>query len=240
MPDDLDELFAELRAATLPRVRPPGIDAARRTARRRRRTSRTVAVAAVALVVAGGLVITGHPLRGAPRTAPAERLKDLAGTGERALDTQLPEPADRPLSGDDSPGADGRTDQQLLPAPESSWNAARAGAVLEAGGRLSPTLVTTEQVLTTVDLTGPGDFAFVLVCAGPGTLTLTVRTAGTGDPESAGTTVVVRQVECHDAGPRLDPADLLTLPENAGLEITAVPDDAARNRAGWAYHLGPR
>jgi len=335
VPDHFEELFADLRVATIPQVRPPGIDAARRTARRRRRTTQTAAAAAVALAVTGGLVVTGFPLRGGHRAAPAERVRDLVDIAERALGTQQPDLAGQPLSG--PVAADGKVtfadrpagsqsvaltcagpgkvavEAQLvrgagdatvlggsvvscatapraavltfrlpvagsvmvalagdpaaagsagyaiaigpgdetgppgLPAPESTWNAARAADVLTAAGRLSPAQVTTEQVLSTMHVTGPGsatapgDYEFALVCAGPGTLTLTVQTARTagGKVDDPGTTVIEHQVACRDEDPRLDATDRLSLPRNLGFVITAVPDAQARNRAGWAYHLGP-
>ena len=340
MPDHFEELFADLRVATIPHVRPPGIDAARRTARRRRRTTRTAAAAAVALAVTGGLVVTGLPLRGGHRVAPAERVRDLTDTAKRALGAQRPDLAGQPLSGPvtadgevtfpdrpagahslalacagpgkvtvearlirngdstalggsvvscattptaavmtfrlsaagsvvvaltgdpaavgsagyavamgdgDETGTSGVTGQQGPPEPESTWNAARAADVLTAAGRLSPAQVTTEQVRTTMHFTGPGtratpgDYELALVCAGPGTLTLTVQTVGVSDGKIAdsGKTVLERQVECLDEDPRLGETDLLSLPRNFAFLITAVPDGDARDRAGWAYHLGP-
>ncbi|RSM49750.1 hypothetical protein DMB66_44550 [Actinoplanes sp. ATCC 53533] len=335
MPDHFEELFADLRVATIPQVRPPGIDAVRRTARRRRRTTRTAAAAAVALAVTGGLLVTGLPLRGGHRVAPAERVRDLADTATRALRTQVPDLAGQPLSGPVSadgevtfpgqpagshrlalacagpgkmaveaqlvrgagdstalggyivscatapkaavltfrlpvtgsvtvvlagdPAAVGsagyavamatsdEAGRQDVPAAESAWNAARAADVLTAAGRPSPVRVTTEQVLSTTHVTGPGsaatpgDHELALVCAGPGTLTLTVQTVRTGDGKVAGsgTTVAQQQVKCRDEDPRLDATELLSLPRDFGFVITAVPDGEARNRAGWAYHLGP-
>lgn len=341
MPDHFEELFADLRVATIPQVRPPGVDAVRRTARRRRRTTRTAAAAVVALAVTGGLVVTGFPLRGGHRVAPAERVRDLVGTADRALGTQLPDLAGQPLSGPvaadgevtfpdqpagsrslalacagpgqvtveaqlvrgagdstalggsvvscatapqaavltfrlpvpgsvvvalvgdpaatgsagyavaigagDETGIRDETGGPDVPAPESTWNADRAADVLTAAGRSAPTRVTTEQVLSAMHFTGPGlrttpgDYELALVCAGPGTLTLTVRTVSTSNGEIAdsGPAVLERQVECADEDPRLGETDLLSLPRNFGFMITAVPDDEARNRAGWAYHLGP-
>jgi hypothetical protein len=143
-------------------------------------------------------------------------------------------------------GTGDETGRQDVPAPESTWNAARAAEVLTAAGRLSPAQVTTEQVLSTTHVTGPGsattpgEYELALVCAGPGTLTLTVQSVRTGDGKIAdpGATVLEQQVECRDEDPRLDGTELLSLPRNFGFVITAVPDEQARNRAGWAYHLG--
>lgn len=335
MPDHIEELFADLRVATLPQVQPPGIDAVRRTTRRRR-TTRTAAAAAVALAVTSGLVVAGLPQRGGHRTAPAERVRDLIGTAQRALSSQRPGPAGPPQggpvtaagrltfadqragsytltlacagpgqvavearvvrggdsavlggsvvscaaapramvltfrlpvtgsivvalagdaaaagsagfalvldAGDEADGGDGAP-----AAPESAWNAARAADVLAASGQAGATQVTTEQVHTAMHYTGPGaarpgDYELALVCAGPGTLTVTVRTVSTGGGEitDTGPTVLDRQVACRDEDPRLAETDLLTLPKNFGFVITAVPDNAARNRAGWAYQLSAR
>jgi hypothetical protein len=83
-------LFADLRADTLPRVRPPGTEAARHTVRSRR-TRRTVATAAVALAVTGGLVATTAPLTTTRhQDSSAGRMRKLADTAKRALDAQLP------------------------------------------------------------------------------------------------------------------------------------------------------
>jgi hypothetical protein len=92
MPDQLEELFAELRADTLPRVRPPGTGAARETVRRRR-TTRQVAVAAALLTVAGGATATGisrHEADNRPQAAgrsdkqAAQRA--VSGLGDRKAD----------------------------------------------------------------------------------------------------------------------------------------------------------
>lgn len=51
--DQLEKLFSDLRAETLPQVRPPGAGAARRTVRRRRGVTSAAAALAVVAVVAG-------------------------------------------------------------------------------------------------------------------------------------------------------------------------------------------
>jgi hypothetical protein len=340
VPDHFEELFAELRTVTLPRVLPPGVDAARRTARRRRRTTRIVTTAAVVAAVAGTLAVAVPPLREGHWTSAAERMTGRLDAAKRAVDTQLPTVArsavSRPVTADsrstftdleagsynlalacagagtvtvearlargagdsavlggqvvacdEAPQAtyltlrlplDGSVvitaagdaaavdsagyaldlvpaagpgnppNQQEAPAPESTWNAARAAEILTASGRAGAAQVTTERVLTTTHFTGlgmktaPGDYELALVCAGPGTLTLTVQTVATGSGGIAdsGPTVLQRQVECRDTDPRVGETDLLTLPEGSGFMLTAAPDPAARNHAGWAYHLTPR
>jgi hypothetical protein len=53
--DQLEDLFADLRADTLTQVRPPGVEAARRTVHRRRTTRAVGGAAFVALIAAGGI-----------------------------------------------------------------------------------------------------------------------------------------------------------------------------------------
>lgn len=86
MPDQLEELFAELRTGTLPRVRPAGVDAARNTVRRRRTTKR-VAAATALLTVAGGTAVIGLDRR-MPELIPAasnetNAMQAVANLGDR-------------------------------------------------------------------------------------------------------------------------------------------------------------
>jgi hypothetical protein len=53
--DQLEDLFADLRSDTLTQVRPPGIEAARRTVHRRRTTKAVGGAAFVAVIAAGGI-----------------------------------------------------------------------------------------------------------------------------------------------------------------------------------------
>jgi hypothetical protein len=85
--DDLEELFAGLRADTMTRVRPPGVDRVRRTVRRRR--TATAAFAGVLLLALGGTVaLLGFPSR---HRAPAAdslsqaELDRLTGVADRAV-----------------------------------------------------------------------------------------------------------------------------------------------------------
>jgi hypothetical protein len=66
--DQLDDLFADLRAETLVEVRPPGVTAARRTVHRRR-TTKTVGVTAFVVVAAAGS-IGSHLLGSMPFAQP--------------------------------------------------------------------------------------------------------------------------------------------------------------------------
>ena len=326
MPDHFEELFADLRVATLPQVLPPGAGAARRTAHRRR-TARTATAAAVVVAVAGGLAVAVPPLREGNRAAAAARVRDRVDTAKRAVDTQLPGVAgnatsqavpaagrvtftDLPagsynlalacagagtvtvearlergagdsavLSGqvvacDEAPQATyltfrlARTEsvvitaagdatavggagyafdlsptagtalQQEAAAPESSWNAARAAEVLTASGRAGAAQVTTEREVSLESRNPPGDYELALVCAGPGTLSLTVQAAGENGEGPA--PVLERQVQCRDTDPRVGATDLITLPAGTAFRVDAVPDGPARNHAGWAYHLRQR
>ncbi|GID97005.1 hypothetical protein ACFQFC_20540 [Amorphoplanes digitatis] len=126
MPDQLEALFADLRAETLPHVRPPGTEAARHTVRRRR-TRRTVATAAVALTVAGGLAAANLPTERQRPVSPAERMNDLVDAARLALDDQLPK-----LTGRLETGA------------------------VEAGGRLAFAGVTPGGYTMAVTCAGPG------------------------------------------------------------------------------------
>jgi hypothetical protein len=85
--DQLEDLFADLRADTMTRVRPPGAVAARHTLRRRR-TRRTVGAAAFLVVAGAGGLSATIPLRTDGSNDPndlAERAAAVAG-----LDTGAP------------------------------------------------------------------------------------------------------------------------------------------------------
>jgi hypothetical protein len=134
-----------------------------------------------------------------------------------------------------------------VPAAESTWNASRASDVLKAAGTMNPMEVTAGQTTTEgfSAVTGlaqpPGDYDFQLVCAGPGSLSLTVMAVPVDDGVLAdtGSVLMSGQVECSDTDPVLDETGTLTLPEDSGFLIIAVPDQQARDRAGWAYRLSP-
>ncbi|OJF14250.1 hypothetical protein [Couchioplanes caeruleus] len=81
MPDQFDTLFADMRAETLPQVRPPGPAAARDTVRRRR-TTRTVVAASAVLAVAGTLTAVGLSTQ---RETPAERLDRLTAAAQKSV-----------------------------------------------------------------------------------------------------------------------------------------------------------
>jgi hypothetical protein len=94
--DQIEDLFAELRADAMRQIRPPGADRARRTVRRRR--TATVSAAVVLLVMLGGTVaLLGFPAR---TTTPANHgrlpetdLDRLTGVADRAVNASNPGPA---------------------------------------------------------------------------------------------------------------------------------------------------
>ncbi|MEU4557583.1 hypothetical protein AB0F72_04295 [Actinoplanes sp. NPDC023936] len=98
MPDRIEELFADLRAETLPTVMPPGTGPLRRAARRRRST--LAAAAAVAVLAVTGLVAVVRPDASVPVATPAGPPAPLpvAATTERVAmalgigDPERPEP----------------------------------------------------------------------------------------------------------------------------------------------------
>jgi hypothetical protein len=96
VPEELEDLFADLRADAIRGIRPPGADQVRRTVRRRRTT--TAAVAGVLLVVLGGTVaLLGFPSRPTPPAGrdPLTRteLDRLTGLADRAVTASNPGPA---------------------------------------------------------------------------------------------------------------------------------------------------
>jgi hypothetical protein len=132
-------------------------------------------------------------------------------------------------------------DPDAVPSDESSWNAGRATAVFPQGGAGAPVQVTTEQ-LRGEEATGysrTGDFELQVVCSGPGNLTMTVGAVPPGGDLTADSqALVTAEVPCN-----VDPAtslnDILSLPKGTTLLIVTVPDQAAWNRAGWAYRVTP-
>jgi hypothetical protein len=79
--DQLEHLFADLRADTMTQVRAPGVAAARHTVHRRRRTGASVAAGA-ALAIAGAVAWTTIP--GDDRTTPVAG-RQLADTAQAAV-----------------------------------------------------------------------------------------------------------------------------------------------------------
>jgi hypothetical protein len=96
--ENLEDVFAELRADAIRQVRPPGVERVRRTVRRRR--TAVVVFAGVLLVMLGGtVVLLGFPTR---PTVPADadgdpltmtELDRLTGLADRAVTASNPGPA---------------------------------------------------------------------------------------------------------------------------------------------------
>ncbi|KUL30185.1 hypothetical protein [Actinoplanes awajinensis] len=88
MTDQLERLFADLRSETMPRIVPPGVEAARGTVRRRRHRRTAVVTAGLAVLVAAGLGfgVPAHLTTSAPTPATltnAERDALAAQAAER-------------------------------------------------------------------------------------------------------------------------------------------------------------
>ncbi|WP_306207552.1 hypothetical protein [Actinoplanes sp. RD1] len=148
---------------------------------------------------------------------------------------------DLELSGDER--ADGKAafsykfvnerDIKASAGAETKANAEAAAAALGVTGK-----VTTEDDKTVDEAAGAaGTYSVRLVCAGPGKLSFIVRSGATlrdGTVATNGRTESARTVGCADKRPiTVDVA----LAEKSGISITAEADDAARNRAGWAYSI---
>ncbi|WP_436524097.1 hypothetical protein [Actinoplanes sp. HUAS TT8] len=89
MTDQFEQLFADLRADTIPRILPPGSEAARGTVRRRRtRRTAMTGVGLVAVVAAGAaLALPSPPQQADPASGQLsqETLDDFAGRAARQL-----------------------------------------------------------------------------------------------------------------------------------------------------------
>ncbi|MFI7598367.1 hypothetical protein [Actinoplanes sp. NPDC049681] len=137
----------------------------------------------------------------------------------------------------------GAADQSAPVDPESSWNAGRAAAVLSSGGRYQPERMTTERLTQTGQaVRQAGEYEVRMACAGPGAVDVRLQQVAVHDGRIGGTGSVVwdEQVECTDVDPRAaDGSTTVVLPDNAALAVTVIPDQAARNRAGFAYVLAP-
>jgi hypothetical protein len=120
------------------------------------------------------------------------------------------------------------------PSAASVANAATAASLLGGPG--------VEKVTTEVDKTvdvprAAGDYRAGFACAGPGTISFIIRSARTlrdGTVATDGRTQTAVSHECTAAGKATRDV-ALSLPAGSAFTITAEADDAARNRAGWAY-----
>jgi hypothetical protein len=89
MTDQLEALFADLRAETIPEVRPPGTSAVRRTVRRRRQTRTTVIAGTAVLVLTGGAVWSVHPGAGIHTPATALGRPDAVSVARDAVNENV-------------------------------------------------------------------------------------------------------------------------------------------------------
>ncbi|MFC4065676.1 hypothetical protein [Actinoplanes subglobosus] len=122
--DQLKDLFDELRAETVPAIKPPGAAAARRTLRRRRATTAAVSAAAAVVAIAAGITVVADRGEPAPRPAPAP---PAASTGPEhtALDAITD---GRPMVTVASPVVAGYEWQRKIYAPVLEFTAACAGS----------------------------------------------------------------------------------------------------------------
>ncbi|MEU4221515.1 hypothetical protein, partial [Actinoplanes sp. NPDC026623] len=140
------------------------------------------------------------------------------------------------------PGTDALHDDGAVASEESTGNANRAADLLTANQMVAPVRVTTEQMrfqLTTGYAT-PGDFQLRIVCAGPGTVDLTVAAVPPGGLATEDHYALTSgEIPCQEAATRLQGEEIYTLPKGTTLVLVAIPDQAARNHAGLAYEVVP-
>ena len=124
------------------------------------------------------------------------------------------------------------------PSAASTANAATAAALLGGAGVEK---VTTESDKTLDEPRPAGDYLAGFACAGPGTVSFIIRSAKTlrdGTVATDGRTQVAVSHECTAAG-KVTRNVAMSLPAGSAFTITAEANDAARNRAGWAYAFTP-
>ena len=129
-------------------------------------------------------------------------------------------------------------DIEKPPSAASARNADTAAALLSVPGARK---VTTESDKTLDEPRPAGDYLASFACAGPGTIGFTIRSAKTlrdGTVATDGRTETTVSHECTAAG-KVTRDVALSLPAGSAFTITAEADDAARDRAGWAYAFTP-
>ncbi|MDI6100350.1 hypothetical protein QLQ12_17220 [Actinoplanes sp. NEAU-A12] len=129
-----------------------------------------------------------------------------------------------------------RADPTATAGPDTTANAGGAAALL-AGA----TPVTTERDKTVEKPLGAGNHLVSFACKGPGTLAFTVRSAGVlrdGTVATTGRTELAVDKACSSAENATVEVPI-TLPADSAITITAAADDAARDKAGWAYTIRP-
>ncbi|MFI1993187.1 hypothetical protein [Actinoplanes sp. NPDC020271] len=98
MTDQLERLFGELRADTMPRIVPPGVDAARSTVRRRRRRATAITTAGLVALVAAGIGLSPQPARHST-AGPALPAADRWALAQKASERIDQSPGDSAISG---------------------------------------------------------------------------------------------------------------------------------------------
>jgi hypothetical protein len=108
-PDRIGSAFDDLRTATVPRISPPGVDAAHRTVRRRRARRTAVACAAVGMIALGGLGALLRPWAG-PTTPVGESPTPSPSASASLTPSAPPSSASAsPTSRAQNPGPGGQT-----------------------------------------------------------------------------------------------------------------------------------
>lgn len=131
MPDQLEELFAELRTETVPRLRPPGAEAARRTVRRRRDRRTTVLTSAVLVVVAGAAIGVGRAELSDPADPSAKDLARMAAQARKVVAQDAQQPV---LFADQGPVRAKYTRTHAVQAGSFLFDASCIGIAVDSGG----------------------------------------------------------------------------------------------------------
>ncbi len=220
MPDRTDELvrelFADLRADELPGVRPPGVQAARRTVRRRR-TAVSAGVTCLTVVAIAGLALaTARP---APGGGEAAAEQPSRGSLAAADLQQLAYRADAALAERGRGGPPVNDDPHLV---------MQRSTVLDSG-----TPAPQSHRLQA------GEYHADLRCAGTGRVGFTFRWS----PERADRTVDrsrsvivgTGQAMCYETPTAY--SQPFTLAGTGRLEVVLSPDDEAVGHAGFAYQV---
>lgn len=233
MPEQLTEqqleaLFAGLRADTITGIRPPGAGEARQTVCRRR-TAHTIAATSLAVLVIAGFVLTmsraapsRHPT-GQAAAAPLTwaELQGLASHAHAAVASV--------------PMGYGEVDHQEVVAQSSFPLSEKFND--DAGFALSGMITTHWYAASS------GTYRTELGCAGHGHLT--VRVLSSASTASTAVDVQPDEPQVTEAGSvrvRCDPStSVMTMtfvqPTSGFLRITAVADAEARERSGFAFSI---
>lgn len=216
--EQLQVLFADLRADTTVRVRPPGARAARRTVRHRR-TVQSVAAGATVLAAAGGLVIAGNLI---PARHDVTQLN-------RATHGPAPDRTVLQAWSDEAATAVGSEPQ----VPDSPFNK------LGDHGPVDGNSASSHRVIR-------GQYLVRLSCIGSGVLAVVIRTGrapadGGNQPEDV-SPVTYESVSCRAAGTAAGIQVVsVAVPQDGMFAVEVRPDASTAGRAGFAYraHLRP-